>query len=57
MVLLDTRPGAHDGASFEVAVEATASVVARLIRMRRRVEVATSDGGPLTTARGRDGWA
>ena len=32
VVLLDTRPGAHDEESFEAAVEATASVVARLVR-------------------------
>ena len=31
--------GAHDAASFEVAVEAAASVTARLVRLRRRVEV------------------
>lgn len=48
-VLLDVRPSAHDLASFEVAVEATASVVARLVRLRRRVEVITSAGELLGT--------
>jgi uncharacterized protein (DUF58 family) len=57
VVVLDSRPGAHQGASFEVAVEATASIVDRLTRMRRRIDVSTSDGAPLTTARARDGWA
>jgi hypothetical protein len=49
VVLLDTRPGAHDPDSFEVAVEATASVVARLVRLRRRVEVIGSSGEMLGT--------
>jgi uncharacterized protein (DUF58 family) len=48
-LLLDVRPSAHDDASFEVAVEATASVVARLVRLRRRVEVITSAGELLGT--------
>jgi uncharacterized protein (DUF58 family) len=48
-VLLDVRPSHHDDASFEVAVEATASVVARLVRLRRRVEVITSAGELLGT--------
>ncbi|HEX6310032.1 MAG TPA: DUF58 domain-containing protein [Acidimicrobiia bacterium] len=51
VVLLDVRPEAHDSASFEVAVEATASVVERLTRMRRRVEVITSAGQPLGRTR------
>ena len=49
VLLLDVRPGAYDDASFEVAVEATASVVARLVRLRRRVEVITSAGELLGT--------
>jgi uncharacterized protein (DUF58 family) len=46
-VVLDMRADAHDAASFEVALEATASVVLRLFRMRRRVEVRASAGTPL----------
>jgi hypothetical protein len=46
-VVLDMRSDAHDAASFEVALEATASVVLRLFRMRRRVEVRASAGAPL----------
>jgi hypothetical protein len=46
---LDDHPGAHDAASFEVAVEAAASVTARLARLRRRVEVVTSAGEVLGT--------
>jgi uncharacterized protein (DUF58 family) len=48
-VVLDVRPEAYDSASFEVAVEAVASVVARLVRLRRRVEVVTSAGELLGT--------
>jgi len=48
-VVLDVLPGAHDDASFEVAVEAAASVTARLARLRRRVEVVTSAGEVLGT--------
>jgi uncharacterized protein (DUF58 family) len=51
VVVLDVRPDAHDAASFEVAVEATASVVERLTRMRRRVEVVTTAGQPLGRTR------
>lgn len=47
VVLLDTRPSAHDEASFEAAVEATASVVARLNRSVLPVEVRTTDGRTL----------
>ncbi len=47
MVLLDTRPSAHDEDSFEAAVEATASVVARLVRSGLPVEVLTTDGRTL----------
>ena len=42
-------PAAHDAESFEVAVEAAASVTARLVRLRRRVEVVTSAGEVLGT--------
>jgi uncharacterized protein (DUF58 family) len=57
VVLLDTRPDAHDEASFEAAVEATASVVARLVRSVLPVEVITTDGRSLgvTGTRGRHG--
>jgi uncharacterized protein (DUF58 family) len=48
-VVLDVHASAHDLASFEVAVEATASVVARLVRQRRRVEVVASTGELLGT--------
>jgi uncharacterized protein (DUF58 family) len=44
VVVLDTRTDAHSDQSFEVAVEATASVFARLVRQRRLVEVLTSAG-------------
>jgi uncharacterized protein (DUF58 family) len=47
VVLLDTRPDAHDDASFEAAVEATASVVARLVRSVLPVQVITTDGRTL----------
>ncbi|HXY92350.1 MAG TPA: DUF58 domain-containing protein [Acidimicrobiia bacterium] len=43
-VVLDVHPDGHDAASFEVAVEATASIVTRLVRLQRRVEVVTSAG-------------
>lgn len=49
-VLLDTRPGAHDRVSFEVAVEACASIVAALEHDRRPVEVVTATGQPLGQA-------
>jgi uncharacterized protein (DUF58 family) len=48
-VVLDVSSGAHDATSFEVAVEAAASVTARLARLRRRVEVITSAGAVLGT--------
>jgi hypothetical protein len=48
-VVLDVLPGAHDAESFEVAVEAAASVTARLVRLRRRVEIITSAGEVLGT--------
>lgn len=57
VVLLDTRPSAHDEASFEAAVEAAASVVARLARSVLPVEVITTDGRTLgvTGSGGRHG--
>jgi uncharacterized protein (DUF58 family) len=48
-VVIDVLSAAHDAESFEVAVEATASVTARLVRLRRRVEVVTSAGETLGT--------
>ncbi len=54
VVLLDTRPSAHDEASFEAAVEAAASVVARLARSVLPVEVITTDGRTLGVT-GRNG--
>ncbi len=51
VIVLDVRPGAHDRTSFEVAVEATASVVDRLTRMRRRVDVVTGTGQRLGRTR------
>jgi uncharacterized protein (DUF58 family) len=48
-VVLDVRSTTHDAASFEVAVEAAASVTARLARARRRVELITSAGEVLGT--------
>jgi uncharacterized protein (DUF58 family) len=57
IVVLDTRPGGHDARSFETAVEATASIVDRLIRMRRRVEVLASNGQSLGAPTARAGWA
>jgi uncharacterized protein (DUF58 family) len=48
-VVLDVRGAAHDASSFEVAVEAAASVTSRLARLRQRVEVVTSAGAVLGT--------
>ncbi len=48
-VVLDVQHSAHTAESFEVAVEAVASVTARLVRLRRRVEVVTSAGEILGT--------
>lgn len=48
-VVLDVHPEAHDPESFESAVEAVASIVTRLVRLQRRVEVATSAGEFLGT--------
>jgi uncharacterized protein (DUF58 family) len=47
LVVLDVRPGAHDRASFEVAVEAAASIVRALDREGRPVELVTSQGKVL----------
>src|SRR5918996_4085171 len=57
IVVLDARAKAHDARSFEIAVEATASVVDRLTRMRRRVEVRASNGQSLGAPTVRSGWA
>jgi uncharacterized protein (DUF58 family) len=48
-IVLDVHPDGHDHDSFEVAVEATASVVTRLVRLQRRVEVVTSAATVLGT--------
>jgi uncharacterized protein (DUF58 family) len=48
-VVLDVHTSAHDLDSFEVAVEAAASVTERLVRLRRQVEVVTSAGQLLGT--------
>jgi uncharacterized protein (DUF58 family) len=57
IVLLDARAEAHDDRSFEIAVEATASVVDRLTRVRRRVEVLASNGQSLGVPTVRSGSA
>jgi uncharacterized protein (DUF58 family) len=44
LLLLDVRPGAHDRASFERAVEACASIVTAIERVDRPVEVLLSTG-------------
>ena len=51
-VVLDVAAGAHDDHSFEVAVEAAASVMARLVRLQRRVELITGTGAVLGTGGG-----
>jgi uncharacterized protein (DUF58 family) len=48
-VVLDVHTSAHDLDSFEIAVEAAASVTERLVRLRRQVEVVTSAGQLLGT--------
>ncbi|MFI5053276.1 MAG: DUF58 domain-containing protein, partial [Acidimicrobiia bacterium] len=48
-LVLDVHHAAHDAESFEVAVEAAASVITRLVRLRRRVEVVTGAGELLGT--------
>jgi uncharacterized protein (DUF58 family) len=50
LVLLDVRSSAHDRASFELAVEAVASIVSSLERDQRRVEVRTTAGERLGQA-------
>jgi uncharacterized protein (DUF58 family) len=47
LVLLDVRSGHHDRASFELAVEATASIATALERARRPYSVMTSSGEAL----------
>jgi uncharacterized protein (DUF58 family) len=47
VVMLDVRPGAHDRESFEVAVEAAASIVHALDHQARPVELVTSEGKVL----------
>lgn len=47
LVFLDVRPEQFDARSFERAVEAAASVVYRLERLRRHVELALSSGRVL----------
>jgi uncharacterized protein (DUF58 family) len=49
LVLLDIRAGAHDRTSFEVAIEAAASIVHALDREGRPVELITSLGKVLGT--------
>ncbi len=49
LVLLDGRPGAHDRASFERAVEACASIVTAIERSDRPVEVMLSTGKMIGT--------
>ena len=48
-VVLDVHPDGHDDESFELAVEAAASIVTRLVRLQRRVDVVTSAGAVLGT--------
>jgi uncharacterized protein (DUF58 family) len=49
-VLLDTRAETHTDESFEAAVEAVASIVARLVRSGQPFEVATTSGHVLGDA-------
>jgi len=48
-VVFDVHPDGHDADSFEAGVEAVASVVTRLVRLQRRVEVFTSAATMLGT--------
>ena len=41
-IVFDVHPDGHDPESFEVGVVAVASIVTRLVRLQRRVEVFTS---------------
>jgi uncharacterized protein (DUF58 family) len=50
IVLLDVRSAAHDRVSFELAVEAVASIVTSLEHDQRRVEVRTTSGERLGQA-------
>ena len=50
LVLLDVRSAAHDRSSFELAVEAVASIVTSLDRDQRQVEVRTTNGERLGQA-------
>lgn len=47
IVVLDVRPGAHDHASFERAVEACASIATALDRAERHFDVMLSTGAAL----------
>src|SRR4051794_663679 len=47
LLMLDVRPATHDRASFERAVEATASIATALDRAGRPFEVAWSTGTPV----------
>jgi uncharacterized protein (DUF58 family) len=49
LVMLDVRPGAHDRASFERAVEACASIVTAIDRGGRPVEVMLGTGTTIGT--------
>jgi len=49
LVMLDVRPGAHDRASFERAVEACASIVTAIDRSGRPVEVMLGTGTTIGT--------
>ncbi|MCJ7672715.1 MAG: DUF58 domain-containing protein [Acidimicrobiia bacterium] len=48
VLLLDTRAAAHDDASFEIAVEAIASLATRLRQDHAPVEVVTTEGRVLS---------
>ena len=50
LVLLDVRAATHDRASFELAVEAVASIASSLEHDQRRVEVRTTNGERLGQA-------
>jgi uncharacterized protein (DUF58 family) len=50
LVLLDVRSSTHDRGSFELAVEAVASIATSLERDQRRVEVRTTSGERLGQA-------
>jgi uncharacterized protein (DUF58 family) len=53
-VVLDTRADPYDEPSFEIAVEAVASIANAMVRIGRRVDVLTTSGLKLATARPRD---